>query len=219
MTATAAISHLRPIRSVHAPVTSCPSPHTAGQGAAMMPIRVTESPARAKKRGKTPEASPSLRLFTKPEVDLHDDRGRPGQPLVDPEQHVGGDDPTPARPEGQQERDGHTKQPARPVDRFAAGASTQSAFGQRRRKSAQAGRGQVGRLPGAQSTQGGLHQSRPLSVLAAFPALRQMAPDLDHFGRVGFAVEVRLDLPAQFAVLARTHWERNPLPRSPIPPE
>ena len=31
------------------------------------------------------------------EIDLHDHRHRPGEALVDAEQHVGGDDPAPAR--------------------------------------------------------------------------------------------------------------------------
>src|SRR5579864_1021531 len=46
------------------------------------------------------------------QVDLHDHGGGPGQALVDAEQHVGEDDPSPAGPEGQQERDGYPDEPS-----------------------------------------------------------------------------------------------------------
>ena len=60
------MSHLRPTRSDQAPVTSWPRPHTAGYTAARIPIRATERPAVAKKMGSSPQAMPSLRLFTSP---------------------------------------------------------------------------------------------------------------------------------------------------------
>jgi hypothetical protein len=46
------------------------------------------------------------------EVDLHDHRGRPGEALVDAEQHVGEDNPRPARSERQQERHRDTDEPS-----------------------------------------------------------------------------------------------------------
>ena len=46
------------------------------------------------------------------EVDLHDDGHRPGQPLVDAEQGVGGDDPGPARRDRDQQRHGQRDRPA-----------------------------------------------------------------------------------------------------------
>ena len=46
------------------------------------------------------------------EVDLHDDGHRPGQALVDAEQDVGGDDPGPARRDGDQQRHGQRDRPA-----------------------------------------------------------------------------------------------------------
>ena len=46
------------------------------------------------------------------EVDLHDDGHRPGKPLVDAEQGVGGDDPGPARGDRDQQRYGQGERPA-----------------------------------------------------------------------------------------------------------
>ena len=46
------------------------------------------------------------------EVDLHDHGHRPRQALVDTEQDVGGDDPAPARRDGDQQRDGQRDRPA-----------------------------------------------------------------------------------------------------------
>ena len=61
------------------------------------------------------------------QVDLHDHRGRPAQPLVDAEQDVGGDDPAPGgRPDDQQGH-GQADQPAGDQDGFAAVAVGQSA--------------------------------------------------------------------------------------------
>ncbi len=54
------------------------------------------------------------------EVDLHDHRRRPGQPLVHAEQDVGGDDPGPVRGPDDQERDGQPDQPAGDEDGLAA---------------------------------------------------------------------------------------------------
>ena len=54
------------------------------------------------------------------EVDLHDHRHRPGEPLVDAEQRVGGDDPSPARPPADHERDRQPDQPADDQHRLAA---------------------------------------------------------------------------------------------------
>ena len=54
------------------------------------------------------------------EVDLHDDRRRPGESLVDAEQDVGEDDPAPTRCEHQDERDGHGDDPAGDEDGFAS---------------------------------------------------------------------------------------------------
>src|SRR6478609_9807452 len=61
-----AISHLRPHRSDRAPVASWPTPHTAGYSAASTPMRPTDSPAAANSTGNSPQARPSLRLFTNP---------------------------------------------------------------------------------------------------------------------------------------------------------
>ena len=61
------------------------------------------------------------------QVDLHDDGGGPGQALVDAEQHVGGDDPSPGRGPDQQQRHGKADQPARDEDGFAAEAVGQGA--------------------------------------------------------------------------------------------
>ena len=60
------MSRLRPHRSDRAPVKSCPSAHTAGYRAVRVPMASTESPPRAKKRGNTPQANASFRLFTSP---------------------------------------------------------------------------------------------------------------------------------------------------------
>jgi hypothetical protein len=46
------------------------------------------------------------------EVDLHDDGGRPGEPLVDAEQDVGEHHPAPRGRPHQQERDGDADEPA-----------------------------------------------------------------------------------------------------------
>ena len=54
------------------------------------------------------------------EVDLHDHRRRPGESLVDAEQHVGEDDPAPRRCPHQQQRHRQADQPARDQDRLAA---------------------------------------------------------------------------------------------------
>src|SRR5512138_3536618 len=62
----AAIIHLRPHRSDRAPVTSCPTPQTAGYSAARTPILLTDMPTDANRIGKRPHARPSLRLFTRP---------------------------------------------------------------------------------------------------------------------------------------------------------
>ena len=61
-----AINHFRPRRSESAPVTSCPTPHTAGYSAASTPIADTDNPPRAKNSGNSPQAMPSLRLLTIP---------------------------------------------------------------------------------------------------------------------------------------------------------
>src|SRR5215472_5071191 len=68
----AVISCLRPTRSDHHPVSSCPAPHTAGYSAASAPIRATDSPCAAKSSGNTPQASASLRLLTIPAQDAAD---------------------------------------------------------------------------------------------------------------------------------------------------
>ena len=47
------------------------------------------------------------------EVDLHDDRHGPGKALIDAEQRVGGNDPTPARRDADQQRDGQRGGPPR----------------------------------------------------------------------------------------------------------
>ena len=46
------------------------------------------------------------------EVDLHDDRHRPGEALVDAEQHVGCDDPAPAGGQSDHGRDRQSDEPA-----------------------------------------------------------------------------------------------------------
>jgi hypothetical protein len=56
------------------------------------------------------------------EVDLHDDRRRPRQPLADAEQHVGEQDPVPARRPHEQERHGGGGDPARDEHVLAAEA-------------------------------------------------------------------------------------------------
>src|SRR6266568_3912203 len=61
------------------------------------------------------------------EVDFHDDRGRPGQALVDPEQHVGGDDPPPGRRPDDEQRDGDAGEPTGEQDGLAAVAVGQGA--------------------------------------------------------------------------------------------
>ena len=50
------------------------------------------------------------------EVDLHDHRRRPGQPLVEPEEHVRGDDPGPRRGDDEEQRDRQPDEPARDED-------------------------------------------------------------------------------------------------------
>ena len=59
------------------------------------------------------------------EVDLHQHGRRPGQALVDPEQDVGRDDPTPVGRQDQQERDGQTDEPAGDQDRLPPDAIRQ----------------------------------------------------------------------------------------------
>jgi hypothetical protein len=54
------------------------------------------------------------------QVDLHDHRGRPAQPLVDPEQHVGGHHPAPGGRPDEQQRHRKADQPAGHQHRFAA---------------------------------------------------------------------------------------------------
>ena len=61
------------------------------------------------------------------EVDLHDDGGGPGQALVDAEQHVSGDDPTPRRRPNNHQRYGDADEPTGEQDRFAAVAVGQGA--------------------------------------------------------------------------------------------
>src|SRR6266540_2864592 len=61
------------------------------------------------------------------QVDLHDDGGGPGQPLVDAEQDVRGDDPAPGRCPDQQERYRDGDEPAGEQDGFAAVAVGQGA--------------------------------------------------------------------------------------------
>ena len=56
------------------------------------------------------------------EVDLHDDGGRPGEALVDAEQHVGEDHPSPRRRPDQQQRNGDGDEPAGDQHGFAAEA-------------------------------------------------------------------------------------------------
>ena len=53
------------------------------------------------------------------EVDLHDDRCRPAEPLVDAEQHVRKNHPCPARRPDEQERDGNAGEPAGDQDALA----------------------------------------------------------------------------------------------------
>jgi hypothetical protein len=61
------------------------------------------------------------------QVDLHHHRHRPAQPLVDAQQHVGGDDPAPAGREDQQEGHRQPDQPAPNQDVLAAEAVGQRA--------------------------------------------------------------------------------------------
>ena len=56
------------------------------------------------------------------EVDLHDDRRRPGEALVHAEQHVGEHDPAPARSPDQQQRHGKADDPTGDEDGLAADA-------------------------------------------------------------------------------------------------
>ena len=62
--------------------------------------------------GRLVEAEGEPAVSRTDEVDLHQDRGRPCQTLVDPEKHVRRDDPGPVRGQDQQERDGHPDEPA-----------------------------------------------------------------------------------------------------------
>ena len=64
------------------------------------------------------------------QVDLHDHRGRPGQALVDAEQHVGRDHPAPGRRPDQQQRHRQADQPAGDQHGFAAVAVRQRAGGE-----------------------------------------------------------------------------------------
>ena len=54
------------------------------------------------------------------EIDLHHDRGRPGESLVDAEQHVGEHHPSPGGGPHEQQRDGQGEDPPGDQDRFAA---------------------------------------------------------------------------------------------------
>ena len=62
--------------------------------------------------GRLVEAEREAAALGTDEVDLHHDRHRPRQALVDAEQDVGGDDPAPARGDGDQQRDGQRDRPA-----------------------------------------------------------------------------------------------------------
>src|SRR5207302_2884785 len=68
---------------------------------------------------RTPAGSPH-------EIELHNDRGGPTQTLVDAQQHIGEDDPTPGRGENNQEWHRQSKQPARDEHPLATNAVTQS---------------------------------------------------------------------------------------------
>src|SRR5579884_4008345 len=78
--------------------------------------RPRPSPAKAmpRKNGSGRNPAPALGAD---QVDLHDHRGGPGQPLVDAEQDVGEDDPAPPGPEGEEERDRDADEPAGDQDR------------------------------------------------------------------------------------------------------
>ena len=96
--------------------------------------RLGDQPGQERRRGPrrgSPAASFSPRArpaVPRPdEVDLHQDRRRPGQALVDPEQDVGRDDPAPVGRQDQQERDGQTDEPAGDQDRLPPDAIGQRA--------------------------------------------------------------------------------------------
>ena len=58
--------------------------------------------------------------FRPDQIDLHDDRHRPGEALIDAKQGVGCDDPFPARRPDEHDGDGQTEQPAEDQHVFAA---------------------------------------------------------------------------------------------------
>jgi len=61
--------------------------------------------------GELVEADRQAARFRSDEINLHDHRHRPGEPLIDAEQGVGGDHPFPAWRPHEHERDGQTEQP------------------------------------------------------------------------------------------------------------
>lgn len=54
------------------------------------------------------------------QIYLHDDRGRPGEALTDPQEDIGKDDPAPVRRPHQQERNRRCCEPAGNKNRFAS---------------------------------------------------------------------------------------------------
>ena len=100
--------------------------------AAMQPVASAVSGDRAVAGGLV-EAHREAAPGRTDEVDLHDHRRRPGQALVDAEQHVRRDHPAPGRRPDEQERNRQADQPAGDQDRLAAEAVGEGAGGEVRR--------------------------------------------------------------------------------------
>ncbi len=75
------------------------------------PTRRQGTPGNSEVSGEFVESHREPPLLRASEVDLHDDCGRPGEPLADPKQYVGGDYPVPVRCPHQHEGDGNGDDP------------------------------------------------------------------------------------------------------------